>query len=277
MKPLVSIVMAYHNRKSLLYNTLRSISVSTKINELEIIIVDDGSSEEHRLLTISKDFNLNIKVIRLEPEDKWYSNPCVPFNIGFKESQGDIVVIQNPECMHVGDIVQAACGVVEGEYLSFHAYSLNEAETTTLKDWDPQTNTLPFPLHPQLASKEGVSGYYNHHALRPAAYHFCSAIRKKDLEDLNGFDERYAEGIAFDDDEFITRVKRKGLQIKFIEHPLVLHQNHYVGGGQIEKFTRDGQNRELIWRNHSLFHNHTLVETEWRAKNEDSRICSIKK
>ena len=84
MKPLLSIVMAYHDRKPLLLQTLKSISFSSQVDYTEIIIVDDGSSEEHRLDNINEEVieltgkKLDIKVIRIEPENKWYSNPCIP-------------------------------------------------------------------------------------------------------------------------------------------------------------------------------------------------------
>jgi hypothetical protein len=53
----------------------------------------------------------------------------------------------------------------------------------------------------------------------------CS-INQKKLDELQGFDELLALGIAYDDEEFVRRVKIN-LSIKFVDHVLVLHQNHY--------------------------------------------------
>ena len=105
MTPIFSIVMAYHNRKPLLLHTLRSIAASTQAKYTEVIIVDDGSSDDHRLEDIVDDYPFVIKLIRQETEDKWYINPCIPFNLGIKEATGDIIVIQNPECFHLGDVL----------------------------------------------------------------------------------------------------------------------------------------------------------------------------
>ena len=58
-----SIILPYYNRKSLLINTLNSfVKFYSKRNDLEIIIIDDGSSVEHKLDDAIKKFDtLKIK------------------------------------------------------------------------------------------------------------------------------------------------------------------------------------------------------------------------
>ncbi len=90
----ISIVTAYYNRRQLLINTLKSIS-KTSHDDFEVIVVDDGSTEENKIGDLPNEYPF-LKVIRVEPEDKWYINPCVPFNRGFKEASGEIVILQNP-------------------------------------------------------------------------------------------------------------------------------------------------------------------------------------
>ena len=99
----ISIVTSYFNRKKLLINTLKSIK-QTEFKNFEFIIVDDASNNDNKIDDLVYDFPF-IKLIRIEPEDKWYINPCIPFNIGFKNITGDIVIIQNPECFHTSDII----------------------------------------------------------------------------------------------------------------------------------------------------------------------------
>ncbi|MGG7552007.1 glycosyltransferase family 2 protein [Chryseobacterium arthrosphaerae] len=227
----ISIVTAYYNRKKLFENTLSSI-VSQSPDpsmELEVIAVDDGSDEEERLEDLTEQYPF-LKVIRLEKADKWYFNSCIPFNIGFREAKGDIVILQNPECLHYGDVLKyTQKHINDSNYISFSCFSLGIESTDNL-------HTLlesPEKLQKLMADNnvgyigDGLDCWYNHSVTNPKGYHFCSAITKKNLYDLGGFDERFARGIAFDDNEFLHRVKLKGLQVEIIDQPIVLHQNHY--------------------------------------------------
>lgn len=207
---MISIVMAYYNRKPLLLKTLDFIKRSS-IKDYEIIIVDDGSSPEHKLNNID-----DIKLIEIESKEKTWVNSCIPFNIGFKEAKGDIIIIQNPECLHFRDIMKHAINIKDNEYITYACYSLPI-------NWDGI-------IRDKNVTHDGDEGWYNHSIYRPVGYHFCSAITRKNLEELGGFDERFKDGIDYDDNEFLTRVKRKGLNIKIIDNPIVLHQFHYNPG-----------------------------------------------
>lgn len=268
----ISIVMAYYNRKPQLYKTLETITQSKFKGTFEVIIVDDGSDIEHQLDSINEDFNINIKVIRIDPKDKWYRNPCIPFNKGFSAALGDVIMIQNPECCHLGDVISAASKITENQYFTFHAYSLDQTQTESLKTVNLSSDSLPFPLLDRATGFEGTVGYYNHAKFRPVAFHFCSALHRSKLEELNGFDERYAKGIGFDDNEFLTRITRLGLTIVFVSSPMVLHQYHYTGGGQFTNMMTKGTDENLIAANHFLYHHITLKENTWRANNENSGI-----
>lgn len=252
----LSIVMGYYNRKPLLYNTLYSIGLSKVLEDVEIIIVDDGSSPDHTLDDIHKDFSSDIKVIRIEPEDKWYCNPCVPYNIGFKEAQGETILIQNPECYHVGDVCRTAIQhSSDKNYISFHCYSLDKSLTDRITEEKPKNlSDLSFNLNYKGASFDGEAAYYNHKILNPRALHFASAITSDNLKELGGFDERYANARGSDDNEFIYRVRKKGLLIDFVDDPMVFHQYHY-----------SEEDTGRIPTNQLLFSTVTLKEKGWRA------------
>src|SRR3989344_4979867 len=101
----VSICMTHFNRKNQLLNTLQSIQNQKDAKELtEIIIVDDVSVEPLKLSDF-EDFDLDIKLISIQTKNKWWVNPCVGFNTAFNFVHGDIVIIQNAECLHATNII----------------------------------------------------------------------------------------------------------------------------------------------------------------------------
>lgn len=274
----ISIVMAYYNRKNRLKITLDSIThTQYPKKDIEVIIVDDGSDEDHRIEDFIKIYPFEVRVLRLSPENKWYCNPCIPFNKGFDMATGEIIIIQNPECCHVGDVVSVASQVKQNQYFNFHAYSLDLEETESLtKENIKNIESLPFNLKDIGTGIEGRSGYYNHYKLRPVGFHFCSAIRKEDLDDLGGFDERYAEGTGYDDNEFLHRILKKKMSLLFVPNPLVLHQNHYNSkNGNFQQAFADSKVLDRIKKNETLFTEVTMKEEGWKAMRGFSRIPKI--
>jgi glycosyltransferase involved in cell wall biosynthesis len=235
---MISIVMSYYNRLSQLQYTLKTMQQSAT-KDFEIVIVDDFSDAENSLDHITDQYpDLMINVIRMRDlyAKKNYCNPCVPYNVGLRASRGQQVIIQNPECCHVGDVisyVQNHCHV--GSYLSFHCWSCVKHETRQLQE----TGTLE--LIPTKKSR-----WYNHETERPVAFHFCSAISRQDLVAINGFDERYALGHNWDDAEILHRIKRICV-VKFVSDPYVIHQYHHKSYGHPDNIAPQQNNKDLYF------------------------------
>lgn len=253
---MISIVTAFYNRKLLFTNTLSSL-LNSSYKNFEVIAVDDGSKENERIEDL-QDIYPFLKVIRIEPENKWYVNPCVPFNIGFKRAKGDIVIIQNPECYHFSDILQyTKNNLTENQYYAYSCFSLNEEITGKINQIDINNY-----LNCKGVSYDGDMGWYNHSVYRPVGFHFCSAMFKSNLDKLGGFDERFAHGIGYDDNEFLARVKRLDLSIVNNDKGIVLHQWHYSSSSYSSLNAA-----ELVEKNRNLFYNNTLTETSINWKN----------
>ena len=214
---MISIVMAYYNRLPQLRYTLKTIEKSSSKN-FEIVIVDDYSSEQHSLDTLLTEFkSLNFNIIKMQDINpiKTYVGPSIPYNVGFRKSRGDKIIIQNPECCHIGDVISYTDNnLTDDVYLSFHCFASGKRESNDLY------------LNNYLDVTTSAGRWYNHSIHRPASYHFTTAITRKNLIELNGFDEKYAVGFNYDDDELIERIKKKELQIQFVEDPWVIHQYH---------------------------------------------------
>ena len=215
---MISICMSYFNRLKQVRYTLKTIQQS-QVKDVEVIIVEDFCDPEESLTTIQQEFlGLTIKVIRMSDlvPVKNYCNPCVPYNVALRASCGDKIIIQNPECCHMGDVLQYTNDTLTNDnYLSFHCYAATKAETRVMQSGDP------LPMFTEKKSR-----WYNHIIERPYAYQFTTAISRENLVKLNGFDERFAQGQDMDDVELIYRVKELGLNLQFVEEPWVVHQYH---------------------------------------------------
>lgn len=224
---MISIITAYYNRKELFRKTLASIARFNYSEPIEFIAVDDGSKEEERIEDLQAEFPF-LKVVRLEKKDKWYQNSCIPFNEGFRYAKGDKIIIQNPECYHFDNVIKYVSQYLkDNDYLSFACFALDKTTTEGHQTFYPEDIIQKQIANPNPPTST-VNGniWYNHSQYKAEAYHFCVALSKKDLDQLQGFDELLSLGIAYDDNEFVRRV-RDLLNIKFVDEILVLHQNHY--------------------------------------------------
>jgi len=175
---------------------------------------------------------LNIKIIKIDKDKKHWMNPCIPYNIGFNQITNDVIIIQNPECIHMGNIIESVKKNIEGNtYLTYACYSVDKNLTELINNVDKEENyveNIKNVIEPynNISCDNRTNGWYNHSIYRRSMLHFCSAITRSDLYDLGGFDERYANGLAWDDNEFLERIHKKGMNIKIIDNPSVIHQCH---------------------------------------------------
>jgi hypothetical protein len=233
----ISIVMGYYNRKLQTIETLKGFEkMYTGKYNIEVVIVDDNSNEEHKLEEDLNQFTFPINLIVIGSEEKGDRiNPCSVYNKGFTASTGDIIVIQNPECYHYTDVISKFINLdfynnyYSSPVISSPSYTHNDFITNHSLSSDEMINyleneNLKYPYH-------YCKGWYNHPhlSLPPESrhLHFCSVIHRNNLDILMGFDENYKNGSWYDDNEFLFRVK-KFLNCSFLDS-LVIHQFHEVG------------------------------------------------
>lgn len=238
----LSIVMAYHNRPSQLELTLRTI-LRQYSDDIEIIVVDDASDKINDPGPVISKFNMDISVIRFNKLDKTWMNPCIPYNAGFRRATGRLVMIQNPECFHVGNVIQwARQWTTKNRYMTFSCYN------STIDEFRRIEPLVRGSMHGEQLESEVLrlininssdkvrpntedKYWFNHPTIHPVKYHFCSVMTRDNLFDMGGFDERYADGYCWDDNEFLWRVQKKGLEVIIVgpEHGFVIHQWHEKG------------------------------------------------
>lgn len=214
----IVIVATYFQRQAQLVRTLKSID-KTSHRDFEMIIVDDGSPDSIILPPV----NFPVTVIRTEGKD-WIDRD-IPANIGFNEALkrgADIIISQNAECYHVGDVLKYALAVTDESYIAFSAFSEDHDHSGVEYD----LNEL-IEANNSSITVQGGAGWYNHPVHRPVAFDFCAAMTRNTLVKLNGFDERFSYGLNYGDDDFVRRVKALGIRIEIPSDPFVVHQWHY--------------------------------------------------
>ena len=207
----IAIVLTYYQRQKQLLKTLESFK---DYKDISVTIIDDNSPDD----IILPGLPFDVTILKLNKK-KWI-NPGVTFNIGFYHAlleNPESVIIQNAECYHNGDILSYIKDhLTNNNYLSFACYSLGKDEDVTIKN-----------LNQRGAVYNGDPAWYNHSRYRPEALHFCCAIKTVNLRKLNGFDERFAQGLGYEDNYFIHQVRTLGLKIQIVDDPFVFHQYHY--------------------------------------------------
>ena len=220
-----SIVMAYYNRKNQTINTLDYFENVYSKYKFEVIIVDDNSTPEHDIEEITKKYSYPIKYIKISPEEKKDRiNPSVVYNKGFRQAEGKLVVIQNPECIHVGDLLKLfEKNVTHDNYVAASCYNCASQKLT-----EELLNDLTLINNVDYHNRNSFH-WYNHPDYRPVHYHFCAAMMNDNLKILGGFDEDFADGHSYDDNEILLSIKHcLNLDIKSvgIEEGFVIHQWH---------------------------------------------------
>ena len=212
----ISIVMAYFNRKDQLEMTLESIKKSKYLNK-EIIIVDDNSRPNQRVELFIDNYrnHLDIKVITIKENEKNWVNPCIAYNKGIKIASGDIIVLQNPEVMHVGDCLSFINdNLNEKDWISFNCYGspnfqFNEKlKNKTSNEIFNNIYNIQFNIGGNSVKRDDIGGWLNHYEKHIVAYHYLAAIHKSDIDSYldGGFNNKFKDSIGSDDDELIKRL-----------------------------------------------------------------------
>jgi GT2 family glycosyltransferase len=208
----ISIAISTYNRPVQLAATLESIQ-RQNYKDLEIVVVDDGTDlETERICRGVRYFKLN------RPQSSSYRDVGYVNNVAIRQTKGEIVILQNAECKHVGlDTIQKLVSCVNDTNVVF----------STVFPLDQNGNKYGACDCPACDGKEPAYFTYTSND-RPRPYFFCGAMKRAWFEKLRGFDEDYPGG-GYDDDDFAARLAKDGLKFEWSEAE-VHHQWHPPAG-----------------------------------------------
>lgn len=211
-----SFIMPYYQRSQQLRSTLMSfLKYYKNRTDYEVIIVNDvknaaDSKEETKLLEVVDEFQQQIPIVITEYGTMEAWNPAPAFSVGVDAAAGNYLILTNPECVHRADILAGLdqeFARFPGAYVVCGCFSIEQEK-----------------INPDEAIPDGY--WYQHSQHRNIEVHFCSALLKDIYFQVGGFDQCYAAGMGFDDDDFRNRLKKAKVPFIHRDDLLTVHLMH---------------------------------------------------
>lgn len=196
MEPIVSVIIATYNRAKVIGHCLQALQHQTLgLEHLEVVIVDDGSTDGTEDIVSKHESHLPIRYLRIP-----HSGAAIARNRGIRESRGrlllfidsDIVASPRLVAEHLCSHQRWPDSVVTGP--SIWVSSLHRLPRRA-RLWD--LSTAPFAA--------GNASVHRWHAIRAGM-----------------FDEGFTE-LGWEDIEFGIRLKRLGLRVRFNPRAIGYH------------------------------------------------------
>jgi glycosyltransferase involved in cell wall biosynthesis len=197
----ISVVIPTYNRLPILKKSLAALEnqrlIDDKIKDYEIIVVDDGSTDETLVWLTENQHNLpHVKTYKQEHE-----GPAAARNLGVKNAQGDIIIFIDSDL------------VVTEKFLQSHANALVKGAAKIKSDrlftygWVINTNNFDDPTSEPYKITDFSAAYFATGNV---------AIAKKWLEEAGLFDTSF-KLYGWEDLELGVRLKK--LNLKLIKCP----------------------------------------------------------
>jgi GT2 family glycosyltransferase len=205
-QPIVSVVIPTHNRHAALLRLLRSIEAQAQELPIEVIVVDDGSSNPSAASLRSHDITLDMRVIA-QP----LSGAAAARNTGAAAARGELLLF-------LDDDVELLAGSLQA-HVAFHAaagdIALGDLPPVVIGDsfFSIRLRGWGQGMRPGIA---GVGYRYNFRDLMSA--HF--SIRRSRFEELGGFDRAFW---CHEDWELGYRAIEAGLALRYVPGAVALH------------------------------------------------------
>lgn len=213
----ISIVMTASNRSIQTYFTLKTIQNSS-YKEVQIIIVDESDKDAITKEELNK-YPFYIDFISINTLKKNWINPLVNYNIGFKYIKGSLVIIQNAEVCHIGDVL-AFLGkeMVKDNYYICDVKASKSLKTNNII-YKSDTNTI------DIYNLKNIFKKWYQCRTNKRDLHFLTGMTIDTFNKVKNFSYDYTLGVNYDDDDFLMKIKSKNIQIINL-----FHDEYYFGG-----------------------------------------------
>jgi glycosyltransferase involved in cell wall biosynthesis len=218
-----TLILPSFKRAELLNLGLKSIARQTILNDLEIIVVNDGTEDDTKTVCKSFKKQLNIKYLftgTRNKEELIWRVPGFAINIAVKESNSDIIILSCPEIFHLENTIDKIIEpLLTNEFIVSTVEKVLFDQTSQIKNYLIDTDQ---DVIPEDIIKTALN---NEHSVYAAGLPFFIGFHRKHFIEMRGYDEDFS-GYAGEDDDLKARFLTKGLLYYFNKETKVIHLYH---------------------------------------------------
>ena len=215
----MSIIIPTRNRKAILWRCLHALREQTISSEVEVLVIDDGSSDGTDELA-ERYGGMCPLSIRHYSQDK--KGPASARNLGVLNAQGQVLLF-------IGDDIIAARPDFLEQHLRWHKnqYQAEEFAVLGYTTWDPELEVTPYMRWLENGGPQFCYHLFEHDTLTSYRHFYTSNVSlKKSFLANDRFDERFGHA-AYEDTELAYRLHKRGLRLVFNKQASA-HHHHTI-------------------------------------------------
>ena len=267
--PQISIILSTYNQPSWLEKALQGYEFQT-FKDFEILIADDGSKDETRLLIENYKNKSKLKITHIWHEDNGFQKTII-LNKSIISSKSDYLLFSDGDCIPRSDFIEKHISQREEKYFLSGGYfklPLNISEIISLDDiknqncfdinWLKKNGLNSSIKNYKLTARGCTEKLLNRLTPTKATWNgHNSSGWKKDILNVNGFDERMQYG--GEDRELGERMLNLGIRSKQLRYSAVcVHLDHARGYVKQEMIEKNNIIRKKVKQTKSVYTLHGI-------------------
>lgn len=256
-KPKVSIVIVTYNNWSYTKQCLESLIRNNEYQNLEIIIVDNASTDETKI-QLARISNPNIKVL-FSPENLGFAGGN---KAGCNLATGEYIILLNNDTIVTQNWIEKLIRPLrENEHIGMAGPVSNSVGNDQMLDFcvsNPLSGASELWLQDFNQFNNGKFRYTN------LLGFYCVAIKREVYEKVGDLDTNYGIGM-FEDDDYCESVKSLGYRLVIVEDVFVYHH------GSVSFKKLQSEHYKNIWEKNKLYFEQKWNKS-WKMPNPPNSI-----